>query len=187
MLHEAGASVCLKSDNNELMRHLYQEAAKLVKYGAFTPEEALHTITLNPAKQLGLDTRLGTIEVGKDADLAIFNGHPLNSYSRCEMTLVEGEVYFQRSDKLVPFAAAKADPAKQAAKFPAIPELPKGTYVLRGGTIHQPGKPAFAGTVVVDAASGKITQVLRADGLRKVDRGRRPTSSTAPGCTCTPA
>ena len=163
LLRDAGVSVCLKSDDNELMRHLNQEAAKLVKYCGFTPEEALHTITLNPAKQLGLDGRLGTIEVGKDADFAIFNGHPLNSYARCEMTLVEGEVFFQRSDKLTPVAAAKADPTKPAAKFPAIPELPKGTYVLRGGTIHQPGKKEFVGTVVVEAASGRITHVVGAN------------------------
>jgi imidazolonepropionase-like amidohydrolase len=161
LLKDAGVSVCLKSDDNELMRHLNQEAAKLVKYCGFTPEEALHTITLNPAKQLGLDARLGTIEVGKDADLAIFNGHPLNSFSRCEMTLVEGEVFFQRSEKLVPAAVAKAGPTTPAAKLAPIPELPKGTYILRGGTVHQPGEPPFVGTVVVDAASGKVTQVLR--------------------------
>src|SRR5262249_49226062 len=77
LLNEAGAVVCLKSDSNELMRHLYQEAAKCMKYGGMTEAEALKTITLNGAKQLGLDKRLGSIEVGKDADLAIFNGHPL--------------------------------------------------------------------------------------------------------------
>jgi imidazolonepropionase-like amidohydrolase len=162
LLQDVGVTVCLKSDDNELMRHLNQEAAKLVKYCGFTPEEALHAITLNPAKQLGLDSRLGTIEVGKDADLAIFNGHPLNSYARCEMALVEGEVFFQRAEKLVPATAAKAEPTKPAAKFAAIPELPKGTYVLRGGTIHQPGKKEFIGSVVVDAATGKITRVVRA-------------------------
>ncbi len=161
LLKDAGASVCLKSDDNELMRHLNQEAAKLVKYCGFTPDEALHAITLNPAKQLGLDSKLGTIEVGKDADLAIFNGHPLNSYSRCEMSLIEGEFFFQRSDKMTAYSAAKDEPAKPAAKFAAIPELPKGVYVLRGGTIHQPGKDAFQGSVVVESASGKIIQVAQ--------------------------
>jgi imidazolonepropionase-like amidohydrolase len=161
LLRDAGASVCLKSDDNELMRHLNQEAAKLVKYCGFTPEEALHTVTLNAAKQLGLDARLGTIEVGKDGDLAIWNGHPLNSFARCEMTLIEGEVYFQRAEKLTPSEAAKAGPTAPTAKFAAIPELPRGVYVLRGGTIHQPGKKEFVGSVVVDASTGKITQVVR--------------------------
>src|SRR5262249_14551697 len=114
LLHEAGVNVCLKSDSNELMRHLYQEAAKVVKYGGMSETEALKTITLNGAKQLGLDGRVGGIEVGKDADLAIFNGHPLNSYARCEMTLVEGEVYFQRSERLTPFVPAKDGPATPA-------------------------------------------------------------------------
>ncbi|AWM38016.1 hypothetical protein GobsT_39060 [Gemmata obscuriglobus] len=171
LLKDAGASVCLKSDDNELMRHLNQEAAKLVKYCRFTPEEALHTITLNPAKQLGLDARLGTVEVSKDADLAIFNGHPLNSFARCEMTLIEGEIYFQRSPKLTPFDPAAAEPAKPAPKFAALPELPKGTYVLHGGTIHSPGKEPFVGTVTVDAATGKLLHV--AQGGLKVG-GARP-------------
>jgi imidazolonepropionase-like amidohydrolase len=175
LLRDAGVNVCLKSDDNELMRHLNQEAAKMVKYCGFTPEEALHTITLNPAKQLGLDKRMGTIEVGKDADLAIFNGHPLNSYARCEMTLVEGEVFFRRSDTFVPSAAAKAEPSKPVSTFPTIPERPKGVYVLAGGTVHQPGKKEFLGSVVVDAASGKVAQVVRAGekldavGARVVD------------------
>src|SRR5215510_10649398 len=125
------------------MRHMSPAGAKCGECGDMSETDALKAITLNGAKQLGLEKRVGSIEVGKDADLAIFNGHPLNSYSRCEMTLVEGEVFFQRGDKLVPFDAASTEPAKQPAKFPVIPELPKGTYVLRGGTIHQPGKPAF--------------------------------------------
>jgi imidazolonepropionase-like amidohydrolase len=94
LLHEAGATICLKSDSNELVRHMYQESAKLVKYGGMSEEEALKAITINAAKQLGIDKRTGSIEVGKDADLAIFNGHPLNGFSRCEMTLVEGRFIF---------------------------------------------------------------------------------------------
>jgi imidazolonepropionase-like amidohydrolase len=112
LLHEAGISVCLKSDSNELMRHMYQEAAKAIKYGGMSELDALKTITLNGAKQLGLDKRTGSIEVGKDADLAIFNGHPLNSFSRVEMTIVEGEIYFQRSPELKGFAPAAVAPAK---------------------------------------------------------------------------
>jgi len=99
------------------MRHLYQEAAKVVKYGGLSEEDAFKTITLNAAKQLGLENRIGSIEVGKDADLAIFNGHPLNSYSRVEMTLVDGEVYFQRDKSMTSVAAAAEAPAKPAPAF----------------------------------------------------------------------
>ena len=158
LLRKTPASgVCLKSDDNELMRHRYQEAAKLVKYCGFTEEEALQTITLNPARQLGLEKKLGTIEVGKDGDLAIFSGHPLNAYSRCEMSIIEGEVFFQRTDKLLAVAAAAAGPPAPAKPFTAIPEA--GTYVLRGATIHQPGKPSFIGTVL-SSSGRKITRMV---------------------------
>jgi imidazolonepropionase-like amidohydrolase len=163
LLNEAGAVVCLKSDSNELMRHLYQEAAKGVKYGGMSDDEALKMITLNGAKQLGLDKRTGSIEVGKDGDFAIFNGHPLNSYSRCEMSIVEGEVYFQRSDKLTPFAPAAAAPARPAAPF-KVPASGKD-YVLEGVTIH--GTTSKNGSVSrVLIQGGKIAKI---DTLRGSD------------------
>lgn len=171
LLQDAGALVCLKSDDNELMRHLNQEAAKLVKYCGFTPEEALHAITLNPAKQLGLDKRMGTIEVGKDADIAVFSGHPLNSYARCELTLVEGEVYFQRTEKLTSVLAAADGPTKQpSAAFPSLMDNPAATYALKGGTIHQPGKAAFVGTVIV---SGKTIKNVFAAGKETIPTGAK--------------
>lgn len=175
LLHDAGATVCLKSDDNELMRHLYQEAAKLVKYGGLSPDEALKTITLNPAKQLGLDGRIGSIEVGKDADLAVFTGHPLNAYSRCEMTLVEGEVFFRRAEKLVPFPPAKAGPVAPVAKFEPIPDKPGAPYLIRGATIHPPGKPAFVGSVLV--TGNKITKVFP-DGPGEGPEGTRIVEAT---------
>ncbi len=152
LLHEAGVTVCLKSDDNELMRHLYQEAAKVVKYGGLTENEALKMITLNGAKQLGLDKRTGSIEVGKDADLAIFNGHPLNGYSRVEMTLVEGEVYFQRSPQMKAFAPAAAGPAKPLAKLPTLPAANEmGSYALINATVHPVSGPKIdKATVIVE-------------------------------------
>jgi imidazolonepropionase-like amidohydrolase len=158
LLTEAGVSVCLKSDSNELMRHLYQEAAKVVKYGGMSEEDALKTITLNGAKQLGLEKRIGSIEVGKDADLVLFNGHPLNSYSRPEMTLIEGEVYFQRSEALHANPVARAAPAKPVADFKAIPRAARGRYVLMGATVHPVSGPALDATVVVE--NGKVADLI---------------------------
>ena len=96
LLTEAGASVCIKSDDAELMRHLNLEAAKMVKYGGVSEAQALAMITINAARQLGLDGRLGSIEVGKDADIVLFNGHPFDAFSRCELAMIDGEVFFQR-------------------------------------------------------------------------------------------
>ncbi len=158
LMHEAGALVCLKSDSNELMRHMYQEAAKLIKYGGMSEIEALKTITLNGAKQLGIDKRLGTIEVGKDADLAVFNGHPLNAYSRVELTLIEGEVYFQRSDKFVPSAAATVPPARPTPLSKPLPRSADGSYVLANVTVHPVARPAIE-KATVKIAKGKIAEV----------------------------
>ncbi|HEX6640157.1 MAG TPA: amidohydrolase family protein [Thermoanaerobaculia bacterium] len=91
----------VNSDSDELARHLNHDAAKAMKYGGLTEEEALRLCTINPAKQLRLDGRIGSIEVGKDADLVIWNGHPLSSYSRVDTTFIEGEVYFDRQQDLV--------------------------------------------------------------------------------------
>jgi imidazolonepropionase-like amidohydrolase len=158
LLNEAGATVCLKSDSNELMRHLYQEAAKCVKYGSMSEDEALRTITLNGAKQLGLDKRTGSIEIGKDGDIAIFNGHPLNSYSRCEMTLVEGEIYFQRSEKLTPFTPAAAAPALPAAAFKPIQMSPTRIYSLNNVTVHPVNGPTI-NRARVYIKNGKIESI----------------------------
>ncbi|HVK13225.1 MAG TPA: amidohydrolase family protein [Gemmataceae bacterium] len=156
LLHEAGTMVCLKSDSNELVRHLYQEAAKLIKYGGMTEDEALKAITINAATQLGIEKRTGSIEVGKDADLAIFSGHPLNGFARCEMTLVEGEVYFQRGEKLEAFKPATEAPSKPTAiNFPKL--KPDGPILLRNVTVHNPGKPPVVADVRI--VNGKIDAV----------------------------
>jgi imidazolonepropionase-like amidohydrolase len=91
-----GVKVSMNSDSDELARRLYWEAAKAVKYGGVSEAEALKMVTLNPAWQLGIDRRVGSIEVGKDADIAIFSAHPFDPATRVEMTLVDGIVYFDR-------------------------------------------------------------------------------------------
>ncbi len=92
-----GVLVSFNSDSDELARRLYWEAAKAVRYGGVSEDEAFKMVTLNPAKQLGIDKWVGSIEVGKDADLAIFKAHPFAADTRVEMTLVDGKVMFDRS------------------------------------------------------------------------------------------
>jgi imidazolonepropionase-like amidohydrolase len=96
IMTRAGVVVSMNSDSDERARRLNIEAAKAMRYGDLTEEEALKLITINPAIQLGIQNRVGSIEVGKDADLAIWNGHPLSVYSRVDTTFIDGEVFFDR-------------------------------------------------------------------------------------------
>jgi imidazolonepropionase-like amidohydrolase len=95
-----GVIVSINSDSDERARRLYQEAAMAIKYGGTSENEALKMITINPAWQMGIDKRTGSIEVGKDGDLAIFNGHPFAPASRVEMTVVDGKVQFDRAQAM---------------------------------------------------------------------------------------
>jgi imidazolonepropionase-like amidohydrolase len=98
ILTRNGVTTSINSDSGELIRHLYHEAAKSQKYGGLSDEEALALITINPAKQLGVDDRIGSLEVGKDGDVAIFNNHPLTIYAITMMTIVDGIVRFDREN-----------------------------------------------------------------------------------------
>jgi len=97
LMAERGVLVTINSDSDERARRLYQEAAKAIRFGGASEETALRMITLNAAMQLGIDKQVGSIDVGKDADLAIFNGHPFAPASRVDMTLIEGRVFFDRA------------------------------------------------------------------------------------------
>jgi imidazolonepropionase-like amidohydrolase len=100
ILQQHGVLVSLNSDSAELARRLYWDAAKAMKYGGVSETDALKMITLNAAAQLGVEKRVGSLEVGKDADLAVFKSHPLSADARCEMTLVDGVVRFDRAKDL---------------------------------------------------------------------------------------
>jgi len=94
IMHNAGVTVAFNSDDGEMSRRLNQEAAKAVKYGGISEEDAWKFVTLNPAKLLHLDDRIGSIKVGKDADLVLWSDHPLSIYAKAEKTIIEGVVYY---------------------------------------------------------------------------------------------
>ncbi|MEO5987313.1 MAG: amidohydrolase family protein [Candidatus Eisenbacteria bacterium] len=100
LMWDRGVNVGFNSDSDELARRLNVEAAKAIKYGGVPREEAIKMVTLNPAKSLKVDGRVGSIEVGKDADFAIWSGEPMSPYSRCEQTFIEGRKYFDRAADL---------------------------------------------------------------------------------------
>jgi imidazolonepropionase-like amidohydrolase len=96
IMTQRGVVVSINSDDAEEATHLNQEAAKTMKYGGLTHDEALKLVTLNPAIQLGIDKRVGSIDIGKDADLVIYNHDPLSAYAVVQQTLIDGRVYFDR-------------------------------------------------------------------------------------------
>ena len=95
-----GVLVSLNSDSGERIRRLFNDAGKAIKYGGLSEDEALRLITINPAIQLGVDKIVGSLETGKHGDIAIFNEHPLSVYARCDMTIIEGDIYFDRAQYL---------------------------------------------------------------------------------------
>jgi imidazolonepropionase-like amidohydrolase len=157
LLDEAGAVATLNSDSAEMMRHLYLEAGKSVRYAGLDPVRALALVTLNGARQLGVAGRTGSIEVGKDADLVLLDGDPLSIYSKIEWTMVDGEIEFQRRDAFgfdaQPIAPttignghaieASYDPSRGdlialvgATIHTAVgPEIPNGTLFFQAGRI----------------------------------------------------
>ncbi|MBT6935052.1 MAG: amidohydrolase, partial [Cryomorphaceae bacterium] len=98
IMHNAGVTVALNSDSSELSRRLNLEAAKAVKYGGISEEEAWKFVTLNPAKLLHLDDKVGSLKVGKDADIVIWSGHPMSLYTKVEQTYIEGGLYFDQEE-----------------------------------------------------------------------------------------
>ena len=100
LMTQRGVIVSINSDSAEEHRHLNQEAAKTMKYGGLSEEQALKLVTLNPAIQLGIDKRVGSIEIGKDADLIVYDAHPLSVYAVPQQVLVDGVVYFDRQKDL---------------------------------------------------------------------------------------
>ena len=169
MLRDAGINTVVKSDDPELMRQLNLEAAKSLKYGNMPMQSALQMVTINSARELGIHQRVGSLEIGKDGDVAIFNGHPLSAYSRVEMTLIEGEIRFQR--ELQPTAMSPEAVKRTTTAVPlelAAPEVrsrtlalttsPNGLYAITGAKIHPIDAPEInGGTVVV--RDGKIEAI----------------------------
>jgi imidazolonepropionase-like amidohydrolase len=124
ILWRNGVTVSINSDDNERMRRLNIDAAKVMKYGGVPEQDALRMITLNPAFQLGIDRRTGSIDTGKDADLVVWSSHPFDIYSRVEMTFVEGEKLFDRAADINKRAALETE-RKELEK--AEPNKPAGT------------------------------------------------------------
>lgn len=147
MLTRRGICTSVNSDSADTIRYLNLEAAKAVRWGGLSLDEALALITLNPARQLGIADRVGTIEVGKDADLAIFNGHPLDSFSRCVYTIIDGEIYFAHAQRRRTAPSQRVQPAPQTAT--PIQPSDNGVYLLTNAFVHPVSAEALPDTRVL--------------------------------------
>ena len=98
IMTKVGVNTAINSDDAEMARRLNQEAAKSIKYGGLTETEALKLVTLNPAKMLHIDDKVGSIKAGKTADLVLWTDNPLSVYAKVDKTIIDGQIYFDRED-----------------------------------------------------------------------------------------
>lgn len=152
VLHRAGVNTSYHTDGTSGTTAININAAKAMRNGGLNETEALRLITINAAKQLGVDHRTGSLEVGKDADIVVWNGHPLSVYSRVETTLIDGEVFFQWRDahKTAPQSRFKAtlDPFVYRPN-PTVPPRAR-SYAITGATVVPVSGPRISnGTVLV--------------------------------------
>lgn len=109
IMNNVGLTVAINSDDGEMIRRLNQEAAKTVKYGNVSEQEAWKMVTINPAKMLHIDSRVGSIKEGKDADLVLWNNNPLSLYAKPVKTMIDGAVYFDLEEDLKKRSAIKEE------------------------------------------------------------------------------
>ena len=129
MLTKAGVNTAINSDDAEMGRRLNQEAAKSIKYGGLTEVQALKLVTLNPAKMLHIDNKVGSIKVGKVADLVVWTDNPLSIYAKVSKTIIDGQLYFDTEDD----AKLREDIKKERARIIAklITEKNKGAKAIK--------------------------------------------------------
>ena len=136
ILHEQGVVTAFNSDDAEMARRLNQEAAKAVKYGGMSEEEALKLVTLNPAILLHLDNRMGSIRVGKDADLVIWSDHPLSVYAQAEKTFIDGIKFYDQQEDTAKRDWIRNERARIIQKMLATDKKGSGNKPPRGKYHH---------------------------------------------------
>jgi len=144
LMTQRGVLVSINSDDAAEATHLNQEAAKSMLYGGMSHDDALKMVTLNPAIQLGIDKRVGSIDVGKDADLAIYNHDPMSAYAVVQKTLIDGRVYFDRDKEIAGRGALeqeKKDLLAKAKKTAEKEKKPDETGEKRGEKKSEEKKP----------------------------------------------
>jgi imidazolonepropionase-like amidohydrolase len=184
LMAERGVIVSFNSDSDELARRLNLEAAKGVRYGGMSPVEALKAVTINPAKQLGIDKTTGSIEEGKDADLVVWSGDPLSTHSVCEQTFVDGQLLFDRAADIA--ARPLLDSEKKrllAAEHPDQKESPaKPVIEVKPATVTAPAQLAHSRSV----SSDSLTFTTERRGTGKGDAAPAESAIAIVGATVHP-
>ncbi|MCC6677970.1 MAG: amidohydrolase family protein [Phycisphaerales bacterium] len=186
LMHDVGAVVSFNSDSDELSRRMNAEAGKGVKYGGLSPAEALKFVTINPAKQLMIDNRVGSIEAGKDADFAVWSGSPVTGLSRCEATYIDGRCYFSLEQD------AKSRERIAGERQRLIQKLLKGKTSTSPGAGAESGGRGERGDRPGGGRRGRPPQeeeedrgrMMRAYYLDLINRGIDPESSRPGDCGC---
>jgi imidazolonepropionase-like amidohydrolase len=138
IMNKVGLNVAINSDDAEMARRLNQEAAKSIKYGGMSEEEALKMVTINPAKMLHVDSKTGSIKVGKDADLVLWSDNPLSIYAKAEKTIVDGIIYFDREKDI---ELRKRNTAEKTRLIQKLAALKKSSSDAGGPRNFQKPKP----------------------------------------------
>nr|WP_315485190.1 amidohydrolase family protein [uncultured Undibacterium sp.] len=157
LMHQAGVVTSFNSDSDELARHLNTEAAKAVKYGGLSETEAFKFVTLNPAKQLQIDHRTGSLEVGKDADFVIWNTSPLSTFSRAEQTWIEGQRYFD----LASDARLRKEAQEERQRITASVNASRVPAAANNARAKDPVKDAAAEKVGTPKSAAEMLQANR--------------------------
>ncbi|HAW96394.1 MAG: hypothetical protein CMJ33_04900 [Phycisphaerae bacterium] len=142
MMADVGVLVSFNSDSNELARRMNTEAAKAVRYGNMDPHEAWKFVTINPAKQLRIDDRTGSIEPGKDADIVIWSGDPLSTFTRCEQTWIDGRRYFDMEEDRIAAERNRSDRAEILSGL--VAEKARKASISKSGAVD--GNDPVSGT-----------------------------------------
>ena len=166
LLLRAGVNVAINSDSSEHARRLNSEAAKMMKWGGLSEDQALQLVTINPARMLKIDARVGSIEAGKDADFVIWNSHPLSSYAIVNRTYIDGVLYYDREADLSRVAEVEREKAALVAAEKAAEKVqaPGGeTKAAEPKSSEAPATPPAAATVSTSAYS--LTPVIKGKPL----------------------
>ena len=168
LMKDVGVLVSFNSDSNELARRMNTEASKAVRYGGVEPHEAWKFVTINPAKQLRIDDRTGSIEPGKDADIVIWSGDPLSTFTRCEQTWIDGRRYFDMDEDLVSAANTRASRAEILSDL--VAEKSRKASTSKGGAMMN-GKDPISGTWDVVTVTQRMGEMPMTVALELSENG----------------